>query len=571
MRQVRLGRKQSIAAKLAVLGTFALAIASACSLVVDTEQAQCKTTADCIKRGTGFQGLICGPQGVCVKEGGCTTNAECIDANGGKPFICNKPKRTCAPIQTTNEDDAGAGVCSYFAEDIRDDNTVWLGMLADLSGPLSQVIGLGELNGAELARSEINDKAQGIPPVSPGGPRRKIGLVYCDTVSNVDKAVRAATFLADQVGVPAVIGTDELTTTIAVASNVLVPKKVMMLAPVPSDALPVDTGNPRTLYTGFMSLNYIGKSGLGLVPLEEQVIRQKYGLAPSDPIRMALVYQDSQFNAQLIPDLVASLVINGQPAASQTQNFKQMSYVGGNEAEYIAKQNELLAFKPHIIAAIGFGEVGPKIIEPVENQWTESYRPYYILTGFSVTPELATVLNSPEQLGKLTAFRILFSNAYYRSTDVEVAAPRYNDKFSTGTPLDIDQQGFVFLTYDSMYALAYMITANGANPVTAENLVRSFPKILPPNAANILAGPRDLFNGFAALAPGAAGGINFNGLLSSWDFDLAKGGVPDSLFKMGTFCFNQDGPQFTGQFYSNGKFEGTFNCPTFATLQDAGN
>lgn len=68
----------------------------ACSFVLATDTAQCETDVECAARGDDFKGYICTPQKVCAKPGDfCQTDQQCIDINGGKPFLCDPTTSRC--------------------------------------------------------------------------------------------------------------------------------------------------------------------------------------------------------------------------------------------------------------------------------------------------------------------------------------------------------------------------------------------------------------------------------------------------------------------------------------------
>ena len=62
---------------------------SSCNLVVDTDVAQCETTADCVAKGAEFADAVCTADKVCAL-GDCKTNQECSARFGGAPAICRR-------------------------------------------------------------------------------------------------------------------------------------------------------------------------------------------------------------------------------------------------------------------------------------------------------------------------------------------------------------------------------------------------------------------------------------------------------------------------------------------------
>lgn len=103
-------------------GACVLAAASASRRFVRARSSSIRTASSAGPRQTArcgepaFAGLLCGLGGVCVAEGGCHSNAECVSAHNNEPWICNKETRTCANLQLDLGADAGTSAkCTpYF-------------------------------------------------------------------------------------------------------------------------------------------------------------------------------------------------------------------------------------------------------------------------------------------------------------------------------------------------------------------------------------------------------------------------------------------------------------------------
>ena len=133
---------------------------------------------------------------VSVAPIGCASNAECVGKHGGEPFACRRSDGACVPM-------ASADCTPMFEpDDLAAPDTVWLGAMLPARGSPGDA-GDTELDAADMARREL--AAATSARVSSGeGPRvRPIALVACD--DRVD-ATRAARHLADDVGVPAILG-----------------------------------------------------------------------------------------------------------------------------------------------------------------------------------------------------------------------------------------------------------------------------------------------------------------------------------------------------------------------------
>src|ERR1043165_3408067 len=168
----------------------------------------------------------------------CSTNQECIPANGGKAAICRLDQRRCVALDSAD--------CTAHFEPaaLEASDTVWVGTLFPTTGPETES-GLANTQAVELARRDFAQIAGGMSKqyASTGAPA--FGLIACDDAAD---APRAARHLVD-VGVPAVIGFQSGVETIDLATSLFIPNQVLAISAISTNPLvtriPHPPGTPR--------------------------------------------------------------------------------------------------------------------------------------------------------------------------------------------------------------------------------------------------------------------------------------------------------------------------------------
>jgi len=143
----------------------------------------------------------------------CTVNTDCSsDERCGPDNTClSLLSAECQSVQYPDDDDFDRDTVVYIGSIFPSG-----GAFEDLVQPL--------VNAIQLAVEDFNDNTtlQG---------DRQIAWVSCDSTTGVDAAVDAATHLADNVGVPAIIGPAFSESVLAVATNVTVERGVFIVTP----------------------------------------------------------------------------------------------------------------------------------------------------------------------------------------------------------------------------------------------------------------------------------------------------------------------------------------------------
>jgi serine/threonine-protein kinase len=434
---------------------------------------------------------------------GCVSNAACIDAHGGEAFVCRQGR--CVAL--ASED------CRVLAEPsaVRDDATLWVGAMFPLTGPDAAKFGEASLNAVDLARQDFQMVSQGLPPGRDGGRSRPIGVLGCDDAADPK---RAAKHLADDVGVPAVIGFHRSNEALELAQSVFFPRGTLMLASLNTTALltavPGPAGSPRLLFRTAFSTAQSAPAFAAIVaellePSLQSVLR-------GEPMRVAMVRANSSVGHTLASALVASLRWNGKSVVENGRAFRDVTYAVG-ATDYAPVVRELVDFRPHVVALVT-DQLTDEVIAPLERAWPKSlgFRPRYVLGNTFEGDEL---------------FRFLGKDAERRRRFLSITPPtatptnakftmRYNEVFSPKVIMATSPAS----PYDAFYLAAYAAVAAGDGPLDGASLARAIPRLLPPGDP-IDVGSPGIFAAAAALRAGK--NIDLAGAYSPLDFDVATG------------------------------------------------
>ena len=561
MTKVRLGFRRAPVARVALCALLAcLALPSLqCSLVVDTNADQCTSDADCVAKGAAFTQTMCGPQHTCVAAV-CTTNKECQDAHptpgaATDPWICRHADHKCGQLLSV---DCKAVLAD--PSDVTSDETVWLGTLLPIIGPDSS-IGIPNQNGVELARRDFATAVNGLPPAIANQPRRPIAFVACN---DADDPVRAATHLADDVKVPAIVGPAFSGVAIKVATEVTIPKKVLIISAsatspfitkLADDNLVWRTAPPDTVQAAAITQLMTSK-------LEPDLRASPGGvLGATDTLRLAIVHKGDAYGTGLADALFETINYNKKSAAGNGAAFKSIDYgdptTPDAEARYKAAVDALLAYQPHVVIVIGTSEGVTKVFAPLETNWpgTAAFRPRYILTDGAEIPEVWPIVGTNADL----RHRILGTVPGTTADLYDVFVNHYKGKITDGSTPD----QYTAAAYDAAYVLAYGVVAIGATPLSGPNLVGGLQKLVPPGK-RIDVGAEAMNDAFAELLAGR--NIDFNGASGPLDFDITTGEAESDIQ---IWCVDVDGTGKANAFKNSKEFynattrklEGTIDCP----------
>jgi branched-chain amino acid transport system substrate-binding protein len=511
---------------------------SACSLLVETSGVQCNVDQDCVARGfdAGGAAIHC-VNTICVGPGGaCTQNSDC--ATGSDPEICRKDTHQCATLLSPD--------CANVYGDFANDDAIVLGSILSLKGTNASS-GIAELQSAELALDDFTNTVVGLPGGSDGKPRPLV-VVECDDSADNTTAVRSATHLVNDIGVPAILGPDSSGLVTAVINSVTIPGKVLLISPAATSAT-LSGISPYFWRTS-------PSDDIQAVPLRLSV-GEIASAAALSPIKLAVLYKNDSYGQGLFSAVTATLQINGAPVGdpSNSANFKPVQYAadGSDLATGVAA---IVAFQPNLVALFGTNEVVSSGLDAIESGWpggtTPPPRPYYLLSdGGEVQELLDEITAHPTVRTHVRGTVPGTNNALFQAFSL-----KYQGKY--GSPANVFGMAG---SYDSIYLLAYSLASLGTGAVTGTSMSSGMDKMIGGTAIDV--GTGNMQNAITILEGGTA--IDIDGASGPLDFDLTQHEAPSDI---DVWCVALDGsnnPQFADSTRSydskSGQMVGTYACP----------
>jgi hypothetical protein len=507
-------------------GLSALAVTAACSLTYNSNATQCLSQDDCFARGPAFANTTCSQERVCVPiasvDRACTTNQDCVQKNGGAPFICRKSDFKCLPL-TSNECPTVIG----DAASIVDDNTVYLGVASPVDPN-----GVNMLNAVTLAQDEIRRTVGGLPPIVPGGPRRPLNFVFCNAdavfgAGTPATCLRQSNHLAD-LGIPAVIGPVAANCILSAVGQVQVPRNVITFTPNALGTVDDLNGTGLVFHSKIIDRQ--------VVPITTPFIADYLGpksitdgvRASTDALKVAIVQSSENQGAGTIPVLVKGLIFNGKSLQDNISDGNAKVLDTGNPDDVINQPDAFAkvataiqgaqAFAPHIILWVGSPANINNVYVPTNKTWPMA------------TPVPEQLLLSESMNGFIIAALaglpdVVRQRTYSVTSSPQGFDPVAFDTFKTNLVLfkpDIDVKSintFAPAAYDSAYLLEYAIASLGNQPVTGPALVPALRKL--GAGSPIQWGTPDLPKGLTAVQAG--NGILYTGAFGTYTFDPVSG------------------------------------------------
>lgn len=508
-------RQRSARLLLSLIATAGIAaLATSCSLLVNTDV--CAADADCKDAA-----LKC-DEGQCVALGtGCQTNKEC--AAQGEHVICRKDKHRCVNLITP--------ACTTVHGDDKNDNAFFIGSILSTTGPDSSA-GVPAENGIILALNEFQQNVNGLPSAPGGTGRRPYVLIGCSDNSDDATVIAAAKHLAEDVGVPAIIGGSFSGATIKVATTVTIADGILLFSPSATSADITNIDDHGLVWRSAPSDN-LQASALSLyVPTIEAKIRKDSMLVA--PLKLAILNKGDSYGTGLAKTLTASLQSNGTLAAGQPHTiFKGINYGNPDDPTsdsptYADAVSQVLTLRPHIVLIFGGNEGITNILTDIEKQWGSmpAYRPHYIFSDGGQVEPLWTYVATNDDLRKRisgSAPGAGIDEPLFKSFHAG-----YLSKFASGSPDVFGAAG----AYDIAYLLAYAAMGLKAQPITGPNLAVQLTKMSSGPQVNV---GTDIN---AAFTKALAGSIDFNGASGPLNFDPKTGEAPSDIQ---IWCLPTDG------------------------------
>ncbi|MBX3264744.1 MAG: ABC transporter substrate-binding protein [Labilithrix sp.] len=438
----------------------------------------------------------------------CAANADC--AAKGEYNVCRKSDGRCVSLLSPD--------CARVVGDYKDDNAILIGSLLPTAGP-DQSSGLPIQNSIELAIEDFRSVGNVAP--RPGSTaRRPLVLVGCNDNSENETAIRAARHLANEVGVPAIIGAAFSGITIAVANEVTIPSGVLLISPSATSVAITQLADDGLVWRTSPSDVIQADAHAALFPLVEKHIKEATG-GPGK-INVAIAHKGDAYGSGLAQTLTTKLTMNGEPAIDigNEPYFKVFNYGDPDDTtkppDYATAISGVVARAPHVVYLFGTTETITQMMKGVEAQWAAPHRPFYLLADGALVSEVTDLINAAEPTGTLRE-RILGTVPGTSSQAFKTFRILYQSRVTDGTSPDI---GGTANGYDALYNLAYAAVAIGDRPLTGANLKDGFAKLVPP-APLLAVGAQQINAAFQALAAGQS--IDFAGASGPLDYDLTTG------------------------------------------------
>jgi serine/threonine-protein kinase len=472
-----------------------------------------------LRRDRGAGATAPTPSSSAPTTAACTTNARCIEANGGKASICRRDDGRCVKLETPD--------CIVLAEpnDIANDATVWIGAMSTSSG--SNALARNTL---ELARRDFVAVSSGLPPAKEGGPARPIGIVQCH---DLDDSRRVARHLIDDVGVPAIIGFTRTKDLLDMTGPTFNARGVLALASTNTSPLlasaPLPSQGPRMVWRTTFNANQIAAA---MASFAGDWIASRIKRDRGAPPRVAVIRVDNLAAFSFADAFVSSLRIDGKSVAERGVELRQF-VVPGRDAKgsYAATLAAVHAFAPQIVVDyIGNPTLIWDLVGDIERRWPEGVaRPFHLASTGSII-EYEDVHRWFEDVPDARARTFVVDSRASLPANVKLAM-RYNEFFAP----KITPESTFGPPYDSFYLFAYAAAAIGAQPLTGRNLAGAFSKFAV-GGERIEVGPADILRAFKALRAGRS--IDLDGTTTTLDFDPETG---EAQAEMAILCVRRSG------------------------------
>jgi branched-chain amino acid transport system substrate-binding protein len=526
----------------------------ACSLLLDNDPTQCRTTADCVARGPAFAHSFCDDHHAC--ETTCTTNEECTMVNGGERSLCRITDHQCAKLLSVD--------CQTLLADAPDldDQATWLGMLLPLNAETLSLSQSKE-NATDLALRDFRVASGGLPPVHAGEAHRRLAFVVCDHAADPERAAR---HLALDLGVPAIVGPIYSGDLIRVATDVTIPNQVLLISPAATSPFITNLANKNGLVWRTAPSDSVQSVAIArLLALRVEPALRVDVLDRDELLRVAVVHKGDAYGIGLAGALYDQLVFNGRSAQENSGNYKVIDYGDLSDPDnlptpqrYAAAIDELVAFTPHVVIIAGTTEGITDIFTPLEARWPAAgrFRPRYVMTdGLQPRPQLLAAVGSDAEL----RHRILGTAPGTSSPLYQKFLGRYGSVFQDGT----QPSQATAATYDAVYLLSYAIASLGAEPLSGPRVNEGLMRMVPPGA-RIDVGPENINDALTRLEAGQP--IDFNGASGPLDFDVSTG---EAEADVQVWCLDVDAKGVAVEFKDSGLFydatrkalSGEMSCP----------
>jgi ABC-type branched-subunit amino acid transport system substrate-binding protein len=434
------------------------------------------------------------------------SNAACAKEHGGAPWVCSPKTRACAPV----EDDR----CKAYYEpgDLEANDTVWLGALLPMSGPIADV-GKSNQLAVELARRELAEATRPFTGPNASLQVRHVAVAVCDD-GPTEGVMASAEHLVDDVGVPAIFGFRSGQEVADLAGALLIQRGVVSVVTLSPSALvtqiPQRPDSPRMVWRTTPGIEDAATGISAFVRDSLEPHRSGAG-----PTRVALLRTAAPGSIAFAQALLKSLTFNGKSAIDNGEAYREIGLAREGADDIAAAARRVIDETPaFVVVQLGPASSVPTI-KAVEAGWPAAIgRPIYLI-ALDVLEPFADVLSADAHLRR----RVLAVNSDSSSASNAHFVVRFNEANASAQVSRTWNPGS---SYDALYLLAYAANAAPPRRVDGPGLVEAFAR-LEPGGRRVEVGPTGVFEALSELALGHA--LDLDGATSSLDFDRRTGEV----------------------------------------------
>lgn len=457
-------------------------------------------------------------------SGTCDSHRQCNgtldDAGVARPAICVQPEGKCVELLTED--------CTRITGDFLRDDAIVLGSLFSTTGAQAST-NLQREQSAVLAIEELN-AAGGVPTGATSAAGRPLVLVSCDEAANLD---RAGAHLINELRVPAIIGPNTSQDTLKLSTSISIAAGTLLLSPTAVASSIADLVDSDL--TWLMVPSDVQRAPLMIEQIGEieQLLRSE---RQTDTLKLGVIFRNDALGTGTRVAL-GSLVFNGQPLADPVNigNLVRIDPYDYTQPDQNALVDAYEQFAPDIIVVAGTAEAITKIVQPLEERWSDAdastaTRPYYVMIDSTKVPELLEAVEGNDDLRTRVRGTGVTSDA--RSMPIYDAFKiDYQQRFP-GSSASTSGMG---PSYDAAYAIAYALSATHAEPISGASIAHGLRKLAGGSAVMEI-GPTKILAAFQRLAAGES--ISAVGTFGPLQWD-ANGAVVGGTIEM--WCIGTSG------------------------------
>lgn len=452
--------------RLALLSGCLLLATAGCSLLYDVSGVQCSDTSDCQRLGPAFEGTMC-QRSFCVTTNtgtggdgggggdpeGCTSNAQCIDADPyGRATACIDGE--CIKL-------IGPG-CPWVIglgegmKNLRQPAPIIIGAYAPMDD-IAPSVSTYVMN-YELAIDEMNRETSGGLTGGPGGSSRPFIAVLCGSIENPDLA-GSMDHLIEDLRVPAIIAALNPPDLKELFNTKGLPNDVFFMSPIDADTTLTTLPDSGLLWHMLPEGQDLAVGYVALVREVEKYLRQERELDLAEPIKVALVEARSQFLLDIGTKLRADLTFNGDLGTKANEDSGHFLAARTDAAAQVddpdvtKATDALLDFEPDIVISLGTEE-SLVLIHDLDARWAPTLgpKPFYVVSPMVSGLAALTTLDAAK--GRLMG--VNFAGAEDTTLYDEL---QRNLRLEYGAISGLDgKENF----YDAVYYVMYAIAAAGS-------------------------------------------------------------------------------------------------------------